>query len=134
MTRRIQAAVWAALLLGSATAMAKTEVFTTAGVPVTHVPDNVTVVELDKPSRLDQQLSQGLPDEKDAAAQAVQNRLQGFKKAYGQAYSGLLRAWRLGVTKVPAVVVDGQYVVYGQPDVAAALAEIQQADARENGS
>ena len=67
----------------------------------------------------------------DAAARAVQKRVAGFKKAYGEAYSGLMRAWRLGVTKVPAVVVDGTYVVYGQPDVTAAVAEIRRAETRE---
>ncbi|GAB3683798.1 TIGR03757 family integrating conjugative element protein [Salinisphaera aquimarina] len=121
----------AGLLLASLPAMAKTEVFMIAGVPVTHVPDGVTVVELDQPSRLDKQLSDGLPGTQDAAARAVQKRLSRFRKSYGQAYEGLLRAWRLGVTKVPAVVVDGRYVVYGQPNVKAAVAEIHRAAARE---
>jgi integrating conjugative element protein (TIGR03757 family) len=35
-------------------------------------------------------------------------------------------AWGLGVAKVPAVVVDRRYVVYGQPDAARALARIEQ--------
>ena len=131
MTRVVYAITGIALLDAASAALAGTEVFTVAGVPVTHVPDNATVVELDKPSRLDKQLSQGLPDKKDTAARAVQKRLAGFKEAYGEAYSGLMRAWRLGVTKVPAVVVDGTYVVYGQPDVTAAVAEIRRAETRE---
>ena len=131
MTRVVYAITGIALLAAASAALAGTEVFTVAGVPVTHVPDNATVVELDKPSRLDKQLSQGLPDKKDAAARAVQKRVAGFKKAYGEAYSGLMRAWRLGVTKVPAVVVDGTYVVYGQPNVTAAVAEIRRAETRE---
>jgi integrating conjugative element protein (TIGR03757 family) len=36
----------------------------------------------------------------------------------------VLDAFSLGVTKVPAVVVDRRYVVYGEHDVAAALALI----------
>ncbi|ROO24119.1 integrating conjugative element protein [Salinisphaera japonica YTM-1] len=131
MTRVVYAITGIALLAAASAALAGTEVFTVAGVPVTHVPDNATVVELDKPSRLDKQLSQGLPDKKDTAARAVQKRLAGFKEAYGEAYSGLMRAWRLGVTKVPAVVVDGTYVVYGQPNVTAAVAEIRRAETRE---
>lgn len=129
MKRATLAMVGAVLLLASLPALGQTEVFTIAGEPVTHVPDGVTVVELDKPSRLDKQLSEGLPNNKAAAAKVVQQRLSGFKNAYGEAYRGLIRAWRLGIKRVPAVVVDGQYVVYGQPDVAAAVAEIHHADA-----
>ena len=33
----------------------------------------------------------------------------------------------LGVQKVPAVVVDNQYVVYGNTDMTGAVAEIQNA-------
>lgn len=131
MTRLQYAITGLALVITVSTATAGTDVFTVAGAPVTHVPEGATVVELDKPSRLDKQLSQGLPDKKDAAARTVQKRLPGFKKAYGQAYRGLIRAWRLGIKKVPAVVVDGQYVVYGQPNVTAAVAEIHRAESRE---
>ncbi len=35
-------------------------------------------------------------------------------------------AWSLGITAVPAVVVDQRYVVYGEPDVARAIARIEQ--------
>ncbi|MHA5668547.1 TIGR03757 family integrating conjugative element protein, partial [Pseudomonas aeruginosa] len=36
-------------------------------------------------------------------------------------------AWSLGVEKIPAVVVDRQYVVYGEPDVSRALELIAKA-------
>lgn len=121
-----------ALLVTVGSAVAQVEVFTVAGAPVTQVPDGVTVVEIDAPARLDKQLSEGLPDDKAAAAKAVRKRLSQYKSDYGDTYDGLLRAWRLGVERVPAVVVDQQYVVYGQPDVKAAVAEIR--NAQENGS
>ena len=35
-------------------------------------------------------------------------------------------AWSLGVTKIPAVVVDRRYVVYGETDVSRALARIEE--------
>ncbi|MDA3922333.1 MAG: TIGR03757 family integrating conjugative element protein [Salinisphaera sp.] len=108
-------------------ALAQVEVFTLAGLPVTQVPADATVVELDAPARLDQRLSQGLPADPKAAAAIVRRRLKSFKARYGPDYRGLVRAWQLGVAKVPAVVVDGQYVVYGQPDVATALATIRRA-------
>lgn len=108
-------------------ALAQVEVFTLAGLPVTQVPADATVVELDAPARLDQRLSQGLPADPKAAAAIVRRRLKSFKARYGTAYRGLVRAWQLGVAKVPAVVVDGQYVVYGRPDVATALAALRRA-------
>ena len=42
------------------------------------------------------------------------------------AYQGVTDAWSLGITSLPAVVVDQRYVVYGEPDVARALARIEQ--------
>lgn len=108
------------------------EIFTIAGVPVTHVPASATVVELDLPARLDHRLSMGMPNDKEAAIQMVKQRIGELKDDYGRAYRGLLRAWRLGVKKVPAVVVGGQYVIYGQPNVATALAAIRDARARED--
>lgn len=121
-----------ALLAAAGSVAAQVEVFTVAGRPVTHVPDGVDVVEIDKPARLDKQLSDGLPHDKAAAAKAVQKRLSDYKQAYGDAYDGLLRAWRLGIKRTPAVVVDDQYVVYGEPDIKAAVAEIHHA--QEDGS
>lgn len=106
-------------------------VFTISGVPVTNVPDNARVVELDRTARLDLRLSRGVPNNKQAAIKMVKKRARRLKDEYGAAYTGLLRAWRLGVEKVPAVVVDGQYVVYGQADVAQALARIRNARKQE---
>ena len=40
-------------------------------------------------------------------------------------YQDVTQAWGLGITKVPAVVVDRRYVVYGEPDVAHAAARIE---------
>jgi len=40
------------------------------------------------------------------------------------AYQGVADAWGLGIVKIPAVVVDRRYVVYGEPDVARAVARI----------
>ena len=34
-------------------------------------------------------------------------------------------AWSLGVTTIPAVIVDRHYVVYGDPDAAHAVTRIQ---------
>ena len=41
-------------------------------------------------------------------------------------HQGVTDAWSLGITSIPAVVVDQRYVVYGEPDVARAVARIEQ--------
>ncbi|WP_349608047.1 TIGR03757 family integrating conjugative element protein [Cupriavidus sp. DF5525] len=87
------------------------------------------VIELDLPSRIEAELSAGLPADASRAADLVRQRMSGGKDELqlriGLAYQGVADAWRLGVVKVPAVVVDRRYVVYGDPDVARAVARIE---------
>jgi integrating conjugative element protein (TIGR03757 family) len=52
-----------------------------------------------------------------AGGEALQRRI-------GHAYQGVAEAWGLGVARIPAVVVDRRYVVYGEPDVPRAIARI----------
>ncbi|OLO06708.1 integrating conjugative element protein [Salinicola sp. MH3R3-1] len=120
------------LLVWSHAAFAGVEVFTTAGEPVVNAPASAAVVEMDAPARLDARISQDLPADPSRAKQALQSRMsdpewQRTLEDYGRLYQGLARAWMLGIEKVPAVVVDSQYVVYGEPDVGRALEEIEQA-------
>ncbi len=108
------------------------EVFTTAGEPVTNVPPGTAVIELDAPARLDAELSQGLPADPAAAEAAMRERMQlpewnEVVQRYGELHIGVTRAWVLRVEKVPAVVVGGEHVVYGQPDVGTAVQEILEA-------
>lgn len=117
-------------LVLASTALAGTEVFTVSSVPASQAPRDAVVVELDKPARLDTALSEKLPVNREAAAEQVRQRLRSAEwrdtiTQYEHAYAGLVRAWQLGVEQVPAVVVDGQYVVYGEPNVRKALAEIR---------
>lgn len=88
------------------------------------------VVLLDSPERLEQQLSEGLPADPRQAAAIMQQRMrsasaQQLGRDLAKAHQDVADVWSLGVTKLPAVVVDRQYVVYGQPDVAAAVASIE---------
>lgn len=119
-----------ACLANSALAEPTVEVFTVAGQPAVNVPSGVAVIELDAPGRLDAELSQDLPADPEAAAALMRERMaipvwQETADRYAESYVGLVRAWQLGVEKVPAVVVDGRYVIYGEPDVAAALREAE---------
>lgn len=88
------------------------------------------VVLLDAPERLEQQLSEGLPADPRQAVAIMQQRMrsasaQQLGRELARAYQDVADAWSLGVAKLPAVVVDRRYVVYGQPDVAAAMASIE---------
>lgn len=87
--------------------------------PVT-ISDNVRLIELDAPARLQGQLNAQLPADQEHAAEIARNNLANLTEAW----RGLVDAWQLGVHTVPAVVVDRQYVVYGTTDVETALGRI----------
>lgn len=89
------------------------------------------VIDLDAPGRIvDSALAAGLPADPTRAAAIARQRLQGgsdaLQKRLALAYQGVIEAWSLGITKIPAVIVDRQYVVYGVPDVDRALELIDQ--------
>lgn len=90
----------------------------------------VKVIKLDEAQRLLSELSANLPtDPSQAAAMARQRLAQGganWQARMQQASQGVADAWSLGIAKVPAVVVNGRYVVYGETDVGKALQLIDQ--------
>src|SRR5690554_6272807 len=123
-------------LAGTALAGPAVEVFTTAGEPAVNVPSGVAVIELDAPGRLDAELSQDLPADPEVAEAMMRERMatpewQETADRYADSYRGLARAWELEVEKVRAVVIDGRYVIYGQPDVAKAVREAERLLGRE---
>lgn len=100
-----------------------------------NVPTGVRLIRLDDQQRLEAQLSRSLPSNPQQATKAAQQLLHSSEgarllAALARAQQGAADAWSIGITKVPAVVVDRQYVVYGQPDVAAAIKEIEAARGR----
>ncbi|MBU9443767.1 TIGR03757 family integrating conjugative element protein [Burkholderia multivorans] len=88
---------------------------------------NARVIELDATTRIEASLSKDLPVNPGEAATEVRERLatSAVTQQLADAYQGPTDAWRVGVTKIPAIVVDQRYVVYGDPDVAHAVARIQ---------
>ncbi|MBH9407435.1 TIGR03757 family integrating conjugative element protein [Pseudomonas aeruginosa] len=88
------------------------------------------LIELDEAPRIEAELSANLPTNPDQATALVKRRLtQGgtdLQRRIATAYQGVTDAWSLGITTIPAVVVDQRYVVYGESDVARALARIEQ--------
>lgn len=100
------------------------------------LPPGVRLIQLDAGERLEAQLSAGLSTDPTQAALALRQRLQGpagvrLGQELSAAQQGLVEAWSVGVQKLPAVVVDRRYVVYGETDVGQALARIDAYRQRE---
>lgn len=111
-------------------ANAETWIITDRNHPV-QAPAHVRVIRLDESERLEAKLSEGLPANQQQAVAIMQQRLksndaQRFQRDLASAQQNLVDAWSIGVTKVPAVVVDRTFVVYGEPDAIAAEYRIAQ--------
>ncbi|KFX05557.1 hypothetical protein KU73_00405 [Pectobacterium wasabiae] len=89
---------------------------------------NTQLIELDRPSRIEAELAANLPQDPVRAAIIVQQRLKeggtALQQRINEAYQDVVNAWSLGITTLPAVIVAQRYVVYGEPDVAKAVARI----------
>ncbi len=117
-----------ALLHGTPTWAGDVWIVTDTHHPVIASP-GIPVTELDAPARLETLLSSRLPSDPAQAATIVRQRLQAgginLQQRFKRAYQGVTDAWHLGIIKLPAVVVDQHYVVYGNPNVAQAVAQIE---------
>ena len=101
-------------------------VFTDARHPLT-TTGSARVVALDAPKQIEAILSTNLPPNAEQAATRVRQRLTQnpeIQKRLLESYLGVAEAYSLGIRKIPAVVVDRRYVIYGEPDVEAAAARI----------
>ncbi|WP_122417194.1 TIGR03757 family integrating conjugative element protein [Pseudomonas viridiflava] len=109
-------------------AHAETWVITDRNHPV-QASSGARLILLDDSERLEAKLSEGLPADPHRAAAIMQQRLrsndaQRLQQDLVAAQQGLVDAWSVGVTKIPAVVVDRKYVVYGETDVGSATQSI----------
>lgn len=114
-------------LLMPASVLAGTVLYTDSHHPPTNNDASVAVIYLDGPEQLQTQLFGALssnPDEAQRHAQAVLQspKWQTHEQELATVYRAVVRAWELGVKKVPAVVFDDRDVVYGTADVAQAVA------------
>lgn len=95
--------------------------------PVQGTPDRL--IELDAPARIEAELSTDLPSDVQQASLLVQQRLKhggpALEQRLARTYQDVTDAWSLGITSLPAIVVDQRYVVYGEPGVATAIARIE---------
>ena len=116
-----------AALLGPIAAAADVLIVTDSRHPV-QAPAGVRIIELDQATRIEVELAAHLPADPQQAAALVRQRLhaggEALQHRIGHAYQGVAEAWGLGIVRIPAVVVDRRYVVYGEPDVPRAIARI----------
>lgn len=111
-------------------AHAETWAITDSAHPLNSVPEEVRVIKLDDQQRIEAQLSRKLPPNPHQAALAARQLMStpagaALMRELASAQQGNADAWSVGVSKIPAVVVDRKFVVYGQPNVAAAIESIQ---------
>ena len=114
--------------LATSTLHAETWVITDQAHPISGKADRHIL--LDAPRHIEAELAASLPADPKRAENIARGRLsQGsadLQRRIAAAYQGVTDAWSLGITSIPAIVVDQRYVVYGEPDVARAVARIEQ--------
>ncbi len=111
------------------------EVFTLSGQPIaansaaTSPQVDVQQYELDRIHLIETRLSRNLPADPKQARAIVLDRLQHLDRVASdslqQTATGLAKAMQYGIDRIPAIVFDGQAVVYGVTDLSAALAHYQ---------
>ena len=124
-----RAGVWMALAAAWCCAAAEPEapgvaVFTLSTIPVR--ADGAAVYELDAGERLSAEVGADLPGDPGRALAEVRRRLdapegRALRRALADAARGDALASRLGIERLPAVVLDGRYAVYGVRDARRAV-------------
>lgn len=114
-----------ATVFTSSGGLAQTVIYTTPAWPVTDPQPGVLVQTLENVHLLEQSLFPQLSDNPAQAEQQSRARMQqpGWREQEARltrAYQALLDAHAAGIKKVPAVVFDDKYVVYGTTDAALA--------------
>ncbi|HAG2284629.1 TPA: TIGR03757 family integrating conjugative element protein [Salmonella enterica] len=110
------------LFLTSAPVSAQTVIYTTARYPVENPEPGVVIQVLEDIHSLEQSLFPVLSQHPEQADQRARERMKQpdwreQEARLTRAYQSLLDAYALGIEKVPAVVLDERYVVYGTTDI-----------------
>lgn len=92
-------------------------------------PPGAIIIHIDSVEVIEEQLSTNLSDDPARAVAVARQRLldggKSLQHDLASAFEDVAEAWSLGITTLPAVVVDRRYVVYGEPDIARALATVE---------
>jgi integrating conjugative element protein (TIGR03757 family) len=90
----------------------------------------VQIYTLDAIEKFEDELSDGLPADPSSAKELALNRLQHMSKEtranLEQSATALAKALQYGIERLPAIVFDAQYVVYGLRDPWLALPHYRQ--------
>lgn len=97
------------------------EVFSNSAIYLTNIRD-ARVYVLDEMEVLDSELSAGLPGNELEAQSILRQRLHALGAAAlarrtKSAAEGIVQAARYGVDRIPAVVFNGEAVIYGETDI-----------------
>jgi integrating conjugative element protein (TIGR03757 family) len=115
------------------------EVFTSSRYPIVETKANdagsqlqgpeITVYEIDGIQSIERDLSLSLPvkpqQSKQIALQRIQNLDERTRLSMQLAAQGLAKVMQYGIDRFPAIVFDGQVVVYGVTDLQVALAHYE---------
>ena len=103
------------------------EVFIDSSLQIVSANDHTTVYVIDRINMLQQALSNELPADPESARTLTLQRFQRQQQENTQlsselenAAKGLVQATQYGIDRYPAIVFDGQAVVYGLTDIRAA--------------
>ena len=100
------------------------EVFTDSRLQIVSGNDHKTVYLIDRIYKLQQELSINLPADPESAKTLALQRFQRMDTQLSSelenAAKGLVQAMQYGIDRYPAIVFDGQAVVYGLTDIPAA--------------
>ena len=100
------------------------EVFTDSSLQTVSGNDHTTVYVIDRINRLQLDLSNNLPADPESAKSLALQRFQRMdtqlSRELENAAKGLVQATQYGIDRYPAIVFDGEAVVYGLTDVSAA--------------
>jgi len=100
------------------------EVFTDSRLRVVGGGEETAIYEIDRIDQLQQDLSRDLPNDTVIAKQLVMERVQRvdaqLSSELENAARGLVQATQYGIDRYPAIVFDGEVVVYGVTDVTVA--------------
>ena len=108
------------------------EVFTASDVPINpdHQVDRLQVYEIDGIQQFEEQVSRGLSEDANTAKlQAIKRTTQldeGQKQQVERAAVVLSKAMQYGIDRYPAIVFDGEAVVYGLTDLTEAIHRYRQ--------
>jgi integrating conjugative element protein (TIGR03757 family) len=100
------------------------EVFTDSSLQIVSGNDHKTVYLIDRIYKLQEELSIDLPADPESAKTLALQRFQRMNTQLSRelenAAKGLVQAMQYGIDRYPAIVFDGQAVVYGLTDIRAA--------------